>query len=108
PKHGKATGVPVVEDLDDLGLFIREAKVALVDDEGAPEEVKDPENRGDCRGAARKRGLVAERSHRQKKPRLPGPSVTFGPEVRKFVEVVVEPAEEHVVGCKLLEEQSEV
>ncbi len=44
PQHGKSFDVAVVEDLDDLGPFVRHAEVPFIDDEGAPEDVQDTED----------------------------------------------------------------
>src|SRR5438876_4426657 len=52
PEHGKATGVAVVEDLDDLRPLVRKPEIPFVDDERSPEGVENTEEGGDRGGDA--------------------------------------------------------
>ena len=66
------------------------------------------EDRGDRGGAAREEGLVADRTDGHETPGLAGSIVAPESEVGQFVERVMDPGEEHIIGRELLELRREV
>jgi len=73
PQHRKATGVSVIENLDDLRPLVREPEVALVEDERPADGVEEAEERRDRRGAAREDRLVADGADREEDAVFPVP-----------------------------------
>ena len=78
-QHGKAAPVAVVQDFDEFGPFVREAEVAFVHDQGAAHGIENAEQGRDRRSAAGEDGLVAERTDREEKARLPRAGVVVRP-----------------------------
>src|SRR6266849_415411 len=62
-EHGKALGVPVVQNLHNLRLFIGKAEVAFIDEHRAPKRIQNAEERRNRRSARSENRLVAERAY---------------------------------------------
>lgn len=107
-KDRQSLHVAVVEDLDDLGLLVAEAEVALIEDQRAAEGIERVEDRRDGRGAAREDRLVHERADREEEAGLAAPKVAAKPKVRQFVEPIVNPGEKDIEGGKTLKARRDV
>ena len=103
-----AAHIAVVENFDNLRLFVAEAEIGLIQYERAPECIERMEDRRYRRSAAREECLIAKRADRQERACLAAAKVAAQPQIRQLVEGIVKPREKDVVCCDFLEGGAEI
>ena len=80
----------------------------LIKNERAPEGIERVENRRDGRSAAREKWFVTERADGEQRAGFSAPIIAMQTQIRQFIESIVQPSQEDVVGCHALKRWAQI